>query len=336
MLHTELTGRLGVVFPIIGAPMGGVAHGRLARAVTEGGGLGMIGVGSTDAAELIEREAPVASDSGRLPFGIGLMAWALDRNPGLLDKAIDARPALVSVSFGSPAPYVDALHEAGIAVASQVQDVAGARAAAEAGVDFIVAQGTDAGGHTGTVGTLPLLQLVLDTVDVPVIAAGGIATARGLAAVLAAGAAGAWVGTCLLASPEAATKPEARAKVLAARETDTVLTRVFDVAQGIPWPERFAGRALRNRFTDRWHGREAELATDAAAGSELDGARRTADYDMAYVYAGQAVGLVRASRPAAEVVRDLGEGAASLLGEQLDRLLDGETNDRSGSPHLSS
>jgi nitronate monooxygenase len=264
------------------------------------------------------------------------MAWALDRNPGLLDKAIDARPALVSVSFGSPAPYVDALHEAGIAVASQVQDVAGARAAAEAGVDFVVAQGTDAGGHTGTVGTLPLLQLVLDTVDVPVIAAGGIATARGLAAILAAGAAGAWVGTCLLASPEATTKPEARAKVLAARETDTVLTRVFDVAQGIPWPERFAGRALRNRFTDRWHGREAELATDAAAGSDLDGARRTADYDMAYVYAGQAVGLVRASRPAAEVVRDLGEGAASLLGEQLDRLLDGETNDRSGSPHPSS
>ena len=336
MLHTELTRRLGVVFPIIGAPMAGVAHGRLARAVTEGGGLGMIGVGSTDAAELIDREVSVASDSGRLPFGIGLMAWALDRHPGLLDKVIGARPALVSVSFGSPAPYVDALHQAGIAVASQVQDVAGTRAATEAGVDFVVAQGTDAGGHTGTVGTLPLLQLVLDAVHVPVIAAGGIATARGLAAVLAAGAAGAWVGTCLLASPEAATKPEARARVLAAREIDTVLTRVFDVAQGIPWPERFAGRALRNRFTDRWHGREAELATDAAAGSELAAARGSANYDIAYLYAGQAVGLVRSSRPAAEVVRDLGEGALALLGEQLDRLLEEETNDRSGSPHPSS
>jgi nitronate monooxygenase len=214
-----------------------------------------------------------------------------------------------------------------------VQDVAGARAAAEAEVDFVVAQGTDAGGHTGTVGTLPLLQLVLDAVDVPVIAAGGIATARGLAAVLAAGAAGAWVGTCLLASPEATTKPEARAKVLAAEEVDTVLTRVFDVAQGIPWPERFAGRALRNRFTDRWHGREAELATDAAAGSELATARATANYDIAYLYAGQAVGLVRASRPAAEVVRDLGEGALALLGEQLDRLLGRGSNDGFGSPH---
>lgn len=332
MLHTELTARLGVAFPIIGAPMGGVAHGRLAQAVTEGGGLGMIGVGSTDLPPLIDREAPVASDNGRLPFGIGLMAWVLARRPELLEKTMAARPVLVSVSFGSPAPYVGSLHDAGITVASQVQDVAGALAAAEAGVDFIVAQGTDAGGHTGTVGTLPLLQEVLDAVEVPVVAAGGIATARGLAAVLAAGAAGAWVGTCLLASPEAAIKPEARAKVLAAHEADTVLTRVFDIAQQIPWPERFAGRALRNRFTDRWHGREADLAVEATARNELEAARKAADYDVTYIYAGQAVGLVREPRPAAEVIRDLGEGAAALLGKHLDRLLG--SGGTSGRPRL--
>ena len=322
--RTSLTERLGVSLPIIGAPMAGVAHGALARAVTEGGGLGMIGVGSTDRAELIAREAPIASDSGRLPFGIGLMAWALHDRPELLERTLEARPTLVSVSFGSPGPYVAALHDAGIVVASQVQDVAGAVAAADAGVDIVVAQGTDAGGHTGTVGTLPLLQLVLDAVDALVVAAGGIATARGVAAVLAAGAAGAWVGTCLLACPEATTTAGARAKVLAAGETDTVLTRVFDVAQGIAWPEVFAGRALRNRFSDTWHGREGDLAADPVAGRQLAEARKTGDYDTAYIYAGQAVGLVRQSRPAAEVVRELGEGAALLLSERLAELLGDE------------
>ncbi len=320
-LRTALMERLGVALPILGAPMAGVAHGALARAVTEGGGLGMVGVGSADPAELIAREAAAASAGGHLPFGIGLMAWALGDRPELLDETVAARPTLVSVSFGSPGPYVEVLHDAGILVASQVQDRAGAIAAAEAGVDIVVAQGTDAGGHTGTVGTLPLLQIVLDAVDLPVVAAGGIATARGLAAVLAAGAAGAWVGTCLLACPEARTNPAARAKVLAAGETDTILTRVFDVAQGIGWPEGFAGRALRNRFTDAWYGRETELVGDADARQRLAEARGADDFDTAYIYAGQAVGLVRRSLPAAQVVRDLGEAAASLLAERLDVLL---------------
>ena len=327
-LRTALTERLGVALPIIGAPMAGVAHGALARAVTEGGGLGMIGVGSADRAELIAREAAVASARGRHPFGIGLMAWALDDRPELLDETVAARPTLVSVSFGSPGPYVEVLHAAGILVASQVQDRAGAVAAAEAGVDIVVAQGTDAGGHTGTVGTLPLLQLVLDAVELPVVAAGGIATARGLAAVLAAGAAGAWVGTCLLACPESASSARARAKVLAAGETDTILTRVFDVGQGIGWPERFAGRALRNSFTDAWQGRETELAADAHARQRLAEARGADDFDIAYIYAGQAVGLVRRSLPAAQVVRDLGEGAASLLAEGLEALLGDESRAR--------
>lgn len=324
MLRTPLTDRLGLALPIIGAPMAGVALGSLARAVTEGGGLGMIGIGSTTPEALIAREAALASSGGRLPFGIGLMAWALEDRPELLEQTLLARPTLVSVSFGSPEPFVGVLHDAGIVVASQVQDVAGAVAAAEAGVDIVVAQGTDAGGHTGTVGTLPLLQLVLDAVDKPVVAAGGIATARGVAAVLAAGAAGAWVGTCLLACPEAATTDAARAKVLAAGETDTVLTRVFDIAQGIAWPEVFAGRALRNRFSDTWHGREAELAADPAAGRQLAEARKAGDYDIAYIYAGQAVGLVHRSLPAAEVVRGLGEGAARLLRQRSAELLDDE------------
>lgn len=323
MLSSELTRQLSLRVPIVGAPMGGVAHGRLARAVSEGGGLGMIGIGSTDGPELVGREAAVASDGGRLRFGVGLMAWRLDDHPELLDAAIAVRPAAVSVSFGSPAPYVGALHDAGIAVFCQVQDLPGACAAAEAGVDFVVAQGTEAGGHTGVVATLPLLQAVLETVDRPVLAAGGIASARGVAAVLAAGAAGAWVGTCLLASPETASRPEARGRVLAAGETDTVITGVFDIAQGLPWPDGIAGRALRNRFTDRWCHREQELAADPAAAAELATARQRGDYDLAYVYAGEAVVLVREERPAAEIIRELGEGAERLLHDRIDGLSTG-------------
>jgi nitronate monooxygenase len=320
VLHTELTEQLGIRFPIVGAPMAGVAHGRLARAVTEGGGLGMIGVGSTDGIDLIGREAVVASDQGRLPFGIGLMAWALDQRPELLEMAIAAQPALVSVSFGSTAAYVQPLRDAGIVVVAQVQDLPSATAAAEAGVDYVVAQGTEAGGHTGKVGTLPLLQLLLDGFDLPVLAAGGIATPRGVAAVLAAGAAGAWVGTCLLASPEAASRPEARAVVLAATETDTVLTRVFDIAQGIPWPEGFAGRALRNRFSDTWEHREAELAVDEAAAALLAAAKTDGDYDAAFIYAGQAVGSLHQERGAAEVITELGEATEAWLLKRLAEL----------------
>lgn len=330
MLHTALTERLGIRLPILGAPMGGVAHGRLARAVTEGGGLGMLGVGSTDGVDLVAQQGPVASDGGRLPFGIGLMAWALEHRPELLDAAIGARPTLVSISFGSPAAYVGPLHDAGIVVAAQAQDLRGAVVAAEAGVDVVVAQGTEAGGHTGEVGTLPLLQRLLEDLEVPVVAAGGIATPRGLAAVLAAGAAGAWVGTCLLACPEATGRSEARAKVLAATETDTVRTRVFDIAQGIPWPERFAGRALRNRFSEAWADREAELAGDEAAAAQLSAAKERGDYDVAYVYAGQAVGLVESSRPAAEVIRDLGAKAEVLLVERLAQLVSKDPTNRPG------
>ena len=321
MLKTELTERLGIRFPIVGAPMAGVGEGNLARAVTEGGGLGMIGIGSTAPLELVEREARVASDEGRLPFGIGLMAWSLVKRPELLRATIASNPTVVSVSFGSPAPFVRELHDAGIVVVSQVQDLAGAVVAVDAEVDFVVAQGTEAGGHTGSVGTLPLLQILLEQLNVPVLAAGGIATSRGLAGVLATGAAGAWIGTALLACPETSANPEARSRVLSSKETDTVLTRVFDVAQGIDWPETFAGRALRNRFTDVWHDREEDLAADSTAKHELTAALQCRDYEVAYVYAGQAVGLVSEALPAAEVIRKIGEGAEQILLSRLSQLI---------------
>jgi nitronate monooxygenase len=313
MLSTPFTEMFGVDVPVVGAPMAGVSGGRLAAAVTSGGGLGMIGVGNSTTAETITAEAGVARQAGG-PFGIGLMAWALPANPAQFDATLEASPALVSLSFGDLDPWVLRFREAGFRVAVQAGHVEEARAAAGQGADLIVARGGEGGGHgLDAVGTLPLLQGVLDAVDVPVLAAGGIVTARGLAAVLAAGAAGAWIGTALLASPEGMHTAAAKDRVRAARETDTTYGRVFDVAQGIPWPREYGGRALANEFSRRWTGREDELAADTEAQAQLAAARKAGDYDTAYLYAGQGVGLVNEERSAAGIVADLAASAERLL-----------------------
>jgi nitronate monooxygenase len=323
MLHTLLTDHWGLRYPIVGAPMAGVTNGRMARAITQAGGLGMIGVGSATPTSYIEEEAAVARGSDGTRFGIGLMIWAIERRPELLEAAIVARPFLLSLSFGSPAPYVERVHAAGITIATQVNSVRRAREAAQGGVDVVVAQGTEAGGHTGRVGTLPLLQAVLEAVETPVLAAGGIASARGVAAVLAAGAQGAWVGTAFLAASESSHGAEQRRRILAADESETVLTSVFDRVQGFAWPPQFPGRALQNRFAEKWHDRIAEVGDSEEAREEYRRGSGERDFDVAVIYAGEAVGLVRQERPAGEIVRELGEGAEELLRQRAKGLLGG-------------
>ncbi|MGY1916751.1 nitronate monooxygenase [Blastococcus sp. SYSU DS0973] len=214
MISTALTRVLDLTTPVIGAPMAGVAGGALAAAVSRAGGLGMIGVGAATSPEFLAKECAVPAGQD-LSFGVGLMAWVLPDRPDLLEAAVAARPALASVSFGDPAPFVPILHEAGITVAAQVNTVDDVHRAVAAGVDVVVAQGSEAGGHTGHRATLPLLQEVLTLTDRPVAAAGGIATGAGIAAALAAGAAGVWIGTPLPACPEALNSPAARARVRA-------------------------------------------------------------------------------------------------------------------------
>jgi nitronate monooxygenase len=313
VLQTALTDRLSLKAPIIGAPMAFVSGGELTAAVSAGGGLGMIGVGSSTPSAFIRDEAAKAHRTGR-PFGIGLMAWALAGRPEQFDTAVECGPALVSVSFGDYQPWVERLERLGIPSATQVGDTGEARIAADAGVDFVVARGSEAGGHgRDRVATLPLLQAVLDAVDVPVLAAGGIATGRGLAAVLAAGAAGAWVGTAFLACPEALNSAAARARALAASDIDTVSTTVFDVAQGIAWPTGFPGRALVNEFWRRWSGHEDELAASPEASEQLAAARQSGDYDLAYVYAGQGVGMLQHEQSATTIVTEMAAGAERHL-----------------------
>ena len=331
MLHTYLTTSWRLRYPIIGAPMAYVGRGRLARAVSQAGGLGMIGIGSTESVEFLTREAAIARGTDQGRFGIGMHAWAIERRPDLLEAAIEAHPFLLSISFGSPAPYVERLHQHGIVLATQVNTRAEAMQAVQAGVDLIVVQGTEAGGHvTGQVSTLPLLQSVLDAVQAPVLVAGGIASPRGMAAALAAGAQGVWVGTALLASPECENTEQARARIVQAQETDTILTRAFDVAQGLAWPPQYPGRALRNRFTDQWHSHIDVLPQASEARQELAEAIASKNYDLAYIYAGEAVGLVTQQQSAGDVIQYLGDGAERLLRERSALLLEGDEASRKG------
>lgn len=288
--------------PVVGAPMANVSGGRLTAAISAAGGLGMLGAGAGQSADWIRAEGGIAAAAGR-PYGVGLMAWALRDRPEQLETVLELRPALVSVSFGDYAPYVGPLRDAGIVVATQAGTVADAREAVDAGMDLIVARGAEAGGHgRNEVGTLPLLEAVLDTVDVPVLAAGGISGPRGLAAVLAAGAAGAWIGTAFLTCTEALTAEPVRRRLIDAGETDTAYGIVFDRASRAGWPDEFGGRALRNTFFDRWQGREDELSASDETHRAWVAGSRSHDPDTASIYAGQGVGRLLSERTAAEVV----------------------------------
>jgi nitronate monooxygenase len=292
--------------------MAGVSGGALAGAVSAADGLGMIGTSGATPVEFLAEQCAIPREAG-VPFGVGLMVWALERRPELFEATLEAGPRLVSVSFGDPAPYVPALRDAGIVVATSVNTRADVARAEDAGVDLIVAQGTEAGGHTGQRATLPLLQEVLTLTDRPVVAAGGVATGAGMAAALAAGAAGVWIGTALLSCTEGLNSPAARERIRATGGEDTVLTRAFDVGEGIPWPERWPGRALVNDFSRRWHGHEEELAGDEEARQLVRSARRTGDVDHAPLYAGEAVGLVTRERSGTDVVREMTDDAEQAL-----------------------
>jgi nitronate monooxygenase len=311
-IRNRLTATLGIEHPILLAPMDVISGGRLAAAVSHAGGLGLLGGGYGEA-DWIDRQWTLA---GNARIGCGFITWRLAEHPEVLETVLAHQPAAVMLSFGDPAPFAAAIHAAGARLICQVQTLAQAREAAAAGADVIIAQGTEAGGHGQSQTLFTLLPQVVDACpDIPVVAAGGIADGRGLAAAMMLGAEGALIGTRFYASEEADGHPEAKRRIVAAEGGQSVRSVVFDLARKTSWPEPYTGRVLRNRHTERWLGREAELAANAdEVARDYAAARERGDFDVAGVIAGDACGLIHDIPRAGEIVERVVAEAERLLG----------------------
>ena len=331
MLHTPLCDLLNIEVPVICAPM--VPHitgPELAAAVSNAGGLSIISFGGYAPPLLREEISRLRALTDR-PFGVNLLLqFPVEEH---VNVCVEERVPVLSFFWGDPSPYVERAHAAGLKVIDQVGSVEAARRSAAAGVDVIIAQGVEAGGHVaGQVSTMALVPRVVDAVSpVPVVAAGGIADARGLVAALALGAEGVVLGTRFLATPEAGAHPVYKRKVIEATEEDTVRTTLF----GHGWPHA-PHRALRTAFVNGWLKDEArgseQRPDEPVIGETVFGGQRvpvlrfmglppsaeaTGDIESMGLLAGQSVGLVRELKPAAEIVKELVEGARQIIAQRL-------------------
>jgi nitronate monooxygenase len=320
-----LTDLLGVEHPLVQAPMGTAAGPPLAAAVCAAGALGSVSVSfmAADAVAGVVDELRSRTDR---PFAANvLLEWPPAER---LDALLSAGVPVVSLAWGDPSPWVERVHDGGALVLATIGSADEARRAEAAGVDVVVAQGWEAGGHVwGSVATMVLVPAVCDAVSIPVVAAGGIADGRGLAAALALGADGAWVGTRFLLAEEAPVHPTFRELLLAAAETDTV--HVDDLFH-LGW-EDAPHRALRNSTVVRWEAAGAppigsRPGEGEAVAKNVDGtpilryATRlplegmTGDVEALSLYAGQSVGLAGLVEPAAAIVGGLVAEAEATLG----------------------
>jgi enoyl-[acyl-carrier protein] reductase II len=315
MLHTRLTDLLGVEHPVMLAGMGGVSYADLVAAVSAAGGFGTMGAAPLSLDAMTAEIARVRELTDR-PFGVDL----LTAMPGSMVAQVEAIIAGGARAFvgalGVPAEVIDLCHAHGVIVVNMCGTVAHAVRAVEAGCDLVVAQGTEAGGHTGRVATMPLVPQVVDAVGdrVPVVAAGGIVDGRGLAAALMLGADGVWVGTRFIATPEAHVVHGYREAVLGAGETDTVISRAYTGK---------TLRTIRNAYTDHFEAHPEELQSFPAqigrsigdGAMHLGGGRETpgVDPEIEIYAAGQGVGAVDDVVPAGELVRRMVEDAESHL-----------------------
>ncbi len=322
MLNTRLCDLLGIEHPIISAPMAGAAGGELAAAVSGAGGFGLIGNGGASTPEWLREQIRIVRERTDRPFGVGFIS-SFSGLDDLINVALEERVTAISHSFADPTAYVPAAHEAGIKVLAQVQKVSHAKRVALAGVDAITAQGTEAGGHTGYNGTLPMVPAVIDVAgDIPVIAAGGIADGRGLAAVLMLGAEGAWIGTRFVASVESAREDWMKDHIVRASSDDPILTKAYDLTSGAAFPLDVGDRVLSNEFTKEWHGQDAEVVRNRA-----DLQRRVAagveakDASVANILAGNAVGLFSSIEPAGVILRRIVEEAEAILNKRPSEVL---------------
>jgi nitronate monooxygenase len=317
-LHTRLTELFDIEHPIISAPMAFAAGGKLAAAVTAAGGLGLIGGGYGDA-EWLQREL---AEAGNAKVGCGFITWSLAKRPELLDLVLARLPAAVMLSFGSPSPFSQRIKAAGAKLICQVQTIEHARAAVDAGADVIVAQGAEAGGHGLVRSTFTLVPEVADYLAkaapaTVLVAAGGVADGRGLAAALMLGADGVLVGSRFWASSEALVHGALQNAALGADGDATIRTSVVDIVRKLDWPKPFTARVMKTGFVTDWHGREAELNEPQLAEREMNryvSAMQSGDPSNTGVWVGEAAGLIHDVRPAADLLLGIAAEAERLLG----------------------
>jgi len=319
MIRTRFTEMFGLEAPIMSAPMALHSGGTLAAAVSEAGGLGSFGGVSSGGPPWLRDQIALVRERTSRPFAVGFITHFLPMMTELFDVAIEARVDAIALSFAPVEPWLSRAHAAGIKVIAQVQSFELLDDAASAGADVIAIQGNEAGGHTGTMGLLPFLTRALDLgVDVPLIAAGGIGNGRALAAVLAAGADGTWIGTRFLATPEAIEVPDGYKQVMVQSDgQDTVFSTFFDRLSGMPWPEPIGVRMRRSPILDEWNGREEEAIAkrEEVIGRFLPMGAPTFDPDRSPMAYGPAAAHVTAVTPAKDVLRAISTDAERLLSQ---------------------
>jgi nitronate monooxygenase len=316
-ISTRLTERLHITHPVLSAPMAFAAGGRLAAAVSNAGGLGLIGGGYGDGAWLDAQ----FREAGNARIGCGFITWSLKRQPQLLEAVLAHRPAALFLSFDDPSPFARRIKETGAILICQVQTRGDAERALDCAADVVVAQGAEAGGHGEKRATMTLVPEIADLIaeraaETLLCAAGGIADGRGLAAALMLGADGVLVGSRFWASTEALVHPTLQAAAIAATGDDTVHTSVTDIVRHRDWPDRYKIRVLRNEFTDRWHGREDELRASAdREAPAFDEAMASGDARIATPIVGEAAGLISSIEPAGVILeRMVGDAEAIFRG----------------------
>lgn len=316
--------RFGLSTPIALAPMALASGGALAAACAQAGALGLVGGGYGDLA-WTQREMQAAWAAGpRERLGVGFITWKLDEDASALDWALEQRPVAVMLSFGDPRPYAARIAAAGAALICQVQCMAQLPQAVEAGAQVLVVQGGEAGGHgmdalngRATLAFVPEAAdwLAAHAPDRLLLAAGGIADGRTLAAVRMLGADGALVGSRLWATAESLAAQGAKDQAVATDGDGTARSAVFDILRRKNWPAPYDFRAIRNDLHRQWEGRVAALRADPeAARAAYDAGVKAGDFSRAHATVGEATGLIRDLPPAAEVVARMTAQARELLG----------------------
>ena len=318
-IRTPVCDLFNIEHPVLLAPMAGVSGGALAAAVSRAGGLGLIGGGYGDA-DWLAREFDAA---GNARVGVGFVTWSLARQPHLLDLALDRGPAALMLSFGDFQPFLAKIRAAQTKIIVQVQTLDQARTAVDAGVDAIVAQGTEAGGHGGARATLPLVPAIVDIAqNIPVIAAGGIADGRGLAAALALGASGVLCGTGFFASDESLASDNAKQAAVRGSGDDTERSCVFDMARGLDWPSDWNLRTMRNSFTHQWRENIGGLRQNLAKEQiRFEAARGLDDVGIAPVIVGEAADFILEIEPAQDILHRMITQAEDQL-RRISRLVE--------------